>query len=229
MLDRARANEKIEFLTNAVIDEILGDGKVDGVRLRDTQTDETWELPVDGVFVAIGHDPNTKLFVDQLDHDETGYLRHDAGHDARRTSTASSPPATSRTTPTARRSLRQGPAVWPHSTQSGCSRSEEGHEDERGDDAAPRSQRRSRPPRVESRPMAAKWIDLLDPTADELRAQCPRELEESAVELLLEAPEHEDEPRPTLRGHGDYVFGVFLLAQARPGRGRRSTTSRSGS
>ena len=64
--------------------------------------------------------------------------------------------------------------------------------------------------------MAAKWIDLLDPTADELRAQCPRELEESAVELLLEEPEHDDEPRPTLRGHGDYVFGVFLLAQAVP-------------
>jgi thioredoxin reductase (NADPH) len=74
MLDRARANEKIEFVTNAVIDEILGDGKVQGVRLRDTVTDETWELPVDGVFVAIGHDPNTKLFVDQLDHDDAGYL-----------------------------------------------------------------------------------------------------------------------------------------------------------
>jgi thioredoxin reductase (NADPH) len=74
MLDRARSNDKIEFLTNAVIDEILGDGKVEGVRLRDVETDETWELGVDGVFVAIGHDPNTKLFVDQLDHDEAGYL-----------------------------------------------------------------------------------------------------------------------------------------------------------
>jgi thioredoxin reductase (NADPH) len=74
MLDRARANDKIEFITNAVIDEILGDGKVQGVRLRDTVSDETWELPVDGVFVAIGHDPNTKLFVEQLDHDDAGYL-----------------------------------------------------------------------------------------------------------------------------------------------------------
>jgi thioredoxin reductase (NADPH) len=74
MLDRAHANEKIEFVTNAVIDEILGEGKVQGVRLRDVQTEETWELPVDGVFVAIGHDPNTKLFVDQLEHDEAGYL-----------------------------------------------------------------------------------------------------------------------------------------------------------
>jgi len=74
MLDRARANDKIEFLTNTVIDEILGDGKVQSVRLRDVQTDETWEMRVDGVFVAIGHDPNTKLFVDQLDHDAAGYL-----------------------------------------------------------------------------------------------------------------------------------------------------------
>jgi thioredoxin reductase (NADPH) len=74
MLDRARSNDKIEFLTNTVIEKILGDGKVETVRLRDVETDETWELPVDGVFVAIGHDPNTKLFVDQLDHDDAGYL-----------------------------------------------------------------------------------------------------------------------------------------------------------
>jgi thioredoxin reductase (NADPH) len=74
MLDRAHANEKIEFVTNATVDEILGDGKVQSVRLRDVRTDDTWELPVDGVFVAIGHDPNTKLFVDQLEHDDAGYL-----------------------------------------------------------------------------------------------------------------------------------------------------------
>jgi thioredoxin reductase (NADPH) len=74
MVDRARQNEKIEFLTNAVIDDIHGEGKVESVTLRDTQTGRTWEQHVDGVFVAIGHDPNTKLFVDQLDHDEAGYL-----------------------------------------------------------------------------------------------------------------------------------------------------------
>jgi magnesium transporter len=62
--------------------------------------------------------------------------------------------------------------------------------------------------------MAVNWIDLLDPTADDLRAQCPRQLEESAIELLLETPEHDDEPRPTLREHGDYIFGMFLLARA---------------
>jgi thioredoxin reductase (NADPH) len=74
MLDRAGANEKIEFVTNAVVDEALGDGKLEGLRLRSTETDETWEIPADGLFVAIGHDPNTALFLDQLDHDEAGYL-----------------------------------------------------------------------------------------------------------------------------------------------------------
>jgi thioredoxin reductase (NADPH) len=74
MVDRARQNEKIEFITNAVIDDIHGDGKVESVTLRDTETGRTWEHKVDGVFVAIGHDPNTKLFVDELDHDDAGYL-----------------------------------------------------------------------------------------------------------------------------------------------------------
>jgi len=64
--------------------------------------------------------------------------------------------------------------------------------------------------------MAATWIDLLDPTADELRAKAPRELEEPAIERMLAPPQHEDEPRPTLVGHGDYVFGVFLVAVAVP-------------
>ena len=74
MLERARANERIEWVTNAVVDEVLGDGKMTGVRLRDTQTDELYDLPAEGLFVAIGHDPNTKLFLDQLDHDDAGYL-----------------------------------------------------------------------------------------------------------------------------------------------------------
>src|SRR5262249_6902148 len=74
MLDRAHAHDKIEFLTNTVVEEILGEGKVQAVRLRNVETNEVWERPIDGVFVAIGHDPNTKLFVDQLDHDAAGYL-----------------------------------------------------------------------------------------------------------------------------------------------------------
>src|SRR5439155_19909736 len=74
MLDRARANEKIEWIANAVVEEVLGDARVTGVRLRDVNTDETWELEADGLFAAIGHDPNTGLVLDQLDHDEAGYL-----------------------------------------------------------------------------------------------------------------------------------------------------------
>ena len=75
MIDRARANEKIEFVTPAVVEEVLGEGgQTSGVRIRDLDTDETRDLPAQGLFVAIGHDPNTKLFLDQLDHDEAGYL-----------------------------------------------------------------------------------------------------------------------------------------------------------
>ena len=62
--------------------------------------------------------------------------------------------------------------------------------------------------------MAANWIDLVDPTADELREHAPHELEESALVLLLAEPQHDDDPRPTLQGHGRYVFGVFLVATA---------------
>ena len=64
--------------------------------------------------------------------------------------------------------------------------------------------------------MAANWIDLVDPDPARLREASPRDLEETALELLLAEPKHEDEPRPTLQGHGDYVFGVFLLARAVP-------------
>jgi len=74
MVDRAEANDKLDFVLNATVDEIIGDLKVEALRLRNTVTDEVWEVPADGLFVAIGHDPTTKLFVDQLDHDELGYL-----------------------------------------------------------------------------------------------------------------------------------------------------------
>jgi thioredoxin reductase (NADPH) len=75
MLDRARANEKIEFVTPAVVEEVLGEnGQTSGVRIRDLDTGETRDIEAQGLFVAIGHDPNTKLFLEQLDHDEAGYL-----------------------------------------------------------------------------------------------------------------------------------------------------------
>ncbi len=74
MLDRARLHDKIEFITNAEVDEVLGNGHISGLRLRDTRTGETREVEAGGLFIAIGHEPNTKLFLDWLDHDENGYL-----------------------------------------------------------------------------------------------------------------------------------------------------------
>jgi magnesium transporter len=64
--------------------------------------------------------------------------------------------------------------------------------------------------------VAATWIDLLDPSAEEVREKAPKQLEDLAIERLLAPPEHEDEPRPTMQGHGDYVFGVLLVAVAIP-------------
>src|SRR5213078_2875290 len=58
------------------------DGKLTGVRLRNVKTDEALEVPADGLFVAIGHDPTTRLFLDQLDHDEAGYLVTEPGSTA---------------------------------------------------------------------------------------------------------------------------------------------------
>jgi thioredoxin reductase (NADPH) len=77
MLERAQRNPKIGFITNAVIEEILGDlpkPGVTGVRLRDTRSGGVKEMPIGGIFVAIGHEPNSKLFKGQLDMDPAGYL-----------------------------------------------------------------------------------------------------------------------------------------------------------
>ena len=79
MQDRAFANDKIEFRWNSVVDEILGDGKVSGVRLRDVSSGEQSDLGVSGVFVAIGHVPNTDVFRGQLDMDDNGYILTHAG------------------------------------------------------------------------------------------------------------------------------------------------------
>jgi thioredoxin reductase (NADPH) len=74
MQDRAFANPKIAFKWNSVVTDVGGDGTVDVVRLRDTLTDNASDLDVGGLFVAIGHDPNTKLFEGQVDLDENGYV-----------------------------------------------------------------------------------------------------------------------------------------------------------
>jgi thioredoxin reductase (NADPH) len=74
MAERALANPKIDFRWNAIVDEVLGNGRVERLLLRDTATDEASDLEVGGVFVAIGHDPNTALFRGQLDLDDGGYV-----------------------------------------------------------------------------------------------------------------------------------------------------------
>jgi thioredoxin reductase (NADPH) len=74
MVDRANANPKIEIHTNTGVDEVLGDEKVNGLRLVDTVTGEKTQMPVDGLFIAIGHKPNTEAFRDWLEVDAKGYL-----------------------------------------------------------------------------------------------------------------------------------------------------------
>lgn len=78
MADRALSNPKIEVRWNTVVDEIVGDGKVSGVRLRDTVTGEADSMDVTGVFVAIGHDPRSQLFSEQVDTDDDGYVLVDS-------------------------------------------------------------------------------------------------------------------------------------------------------
>ncbi len=74
MQDRALANPKIAVIWDSVVDEVLGTDGVTGVRLRNVRTGAFDEVAVDGVFVAIGHDPNTELFRGQLELDEEGYV-----------------------------------------------------------------------------------------------------------------------------------------------------------
>ncbi len=85
MQERAFKNPKIDFIWNATIDEIqdVKAGKVTGIRLRDLKTSAVTERPVDGVFVAIGHTPNTQVFRGLLDMDEVGYIKT---HDGTKTS-----------------------------------------------------------------------------------------------------------------------------------------------
>ncbi|MCF3960944.1 thioredoxin-disulfide reductase [Streptomyces fuscigenes] len=78
MQDRAFADPKITFAWNKEVVEIHGDPKLSGLTLRDTQTGETSELPVTGLFIAVGHDPRTELFKGQLDLDDEGYLKVEA-------------------------------------------------------------------------------------------------------------------------------------------------------
>ena len=79
MQERAFANEKIRFAWNTQVTEVVGDDKVTGLRVRSTVTGDEQLLNVTGVFVAIGHVPNTTLVTDQLDLEENGYVRTGPG------------------------------------------------------------------------------------------------------------------------------------------------------
>jgi thioredoxin reductase (NADPH) len=74
MVDRALAHPKIDVHPNVAVDEVIGEAKVEGVRLTDTKTGEHSDLPVEGLFIAIGYEPNTAAFKDWLEVDEKGYL-----------------------------------------------------------------------------------------------------------------------------------------------------------
>ncbi|NXY92879.1 thioredoxin-disulfide reductase [Streptomyces sp. BR123] len=78
MQDRAFADPKIKFAWDSEVSEIHGDQKLSHLTLRNTKTGETSELPVTGLFIAVGHDPRTELFKDQLELDDEGYLKVEA-------------------------------------------------------------------------------------------------------------------------------------------------------
>jgi thioredoxin reductase (NADPH) len=81
MLDRAKNNPKIEFVLNTVVEEVVGskDSGVTGLKLRNVKSSTQSELKVDGLFIAIGHNPNTEIFKGQIDLDENGYIKTQPG------------------------------------------------------------------------------------------------------------------------------------------------------
>jgi thioredoxin reductase (NADPH) len=82
MAERVVNHPKIEVMWNSAVDEVYGESLVEGIKIRSTITDEITDFPVEGVFVAIGHIPNTKVFADRIDLDESGYILTDPGQSA---------------------------------------------------------------------------------------------------------------------------------------------------
>lgn len=78
MVDRAKANEKISFVLDSTITDILGKDRVEGVKIKNVKTKTEKEMPIDGVFLAIGHIPITELYKGKIDLDEKGYIRRAA-------------------------------------------------------------------------------------------------------------------------------------------------------
>jgi len=75
MLDRVKANKKISFIINSVVVDVLGKDKVEGVKIKNVKDGKVKELPIDGMFLAIGHSPMTKIFKGQIELDEKGYVK----------------------------------------------------------------------------------------------------------------------------------------------------------
>lgn len=75
LAERARNNPRIEFVWNSVVTEIIGDNKVEAVRVKNLKTGEEQIIKTESVFVAIGHKPNTEIFAGQLEMDEEGYIK----------------------------------------------------------------------------------------------------------------------------------------------------------
>ena len=121
MAERALANDKIKFAWNSAVEAIHGDAKLTGITLRDTETGETRELPVTGLFVAIGHDPRNELVKGVVDLDDEGYVLVQGRTTLHQPARASSPPATWSTTPTGRPSPQPAPAAPRPSTPSATS------------------------------------------------------------------------------------------------------------
>ena len=221
MVDRARANEKIELVTPSVVEEVLGDTCVTAVRLRNVETGEARELETDGFFVAIGHDPNTSLFVDQLDHDETGYLddgrevdrdEHPGRVRGRRRPGSRLPPGGHgrRLGLHGRARRRAVPGVVRGAPRDGADRAARAHRA-----GLDRSAVRSPP-----WPAARAGSICSTPTArrcSPIRPSSCTRARSTASSLPAQA---EHEPRPALENHGDYVFGVLLVAVAVPDEDR---------
>ena len=215
MLDRAHANEKVEFVTPTSSTRSSATTGCTAVRLRDVETDETWELEADGVFVAIGHDPNTALFLDQLDHDDAGYLVTQAG------STETNVPGVFAVGDVQDHIYRQAVTA----AGSGCMgaldaerylAALEGHLMTAARARAPRLQPT---PRVASVAMA-EWIDLLDPSRDGAQREAPRrDPPRRALEQLLAPVTHDDEPRPRSKAARRRTSSGSCSPRSRAGRG----------
>ena len=119
MAERALPDPKITFVWNSVVDEIHGETQVEALTLRDTATGSPRQIPADGLFIAIGHEPRSDIVKGQVDLDDEAYVR--TGGVRGPTCRAYSPPAISSTTPTGRRSRPRAPAARPPWTPSATS------------------------------------------------------------------------------------------------------------